>query len=406
MNPSALSDIKVVEWSESVSGPYCGKLLADLGAEVIKIERPGFGDRSRSYGPFPQDIPHYEKSGLFLYLNTNKKSVTLDVTKATGAEIFRELVKSADVLVENNPPSLVEKLCLNFKNLKKLNKKLIVTSITPFGYTGPYRDHKACELTSFNLSGLAFTNPYVGVDNIEEQPPLKGPPHQGEIIAGLGGAITTMSAIFACNISGFGQHVDISEQEALTSMIRRDLGLYNYEGIIKTRIKGSQPQVEFVMGHCKNGYFYMLCNTDKFWDAWVELMDSPDWTKEAFCQDRASRRENWYKIRPRIEEWSEGQLLEDIVSEAQSRRIPCMPINTIEELYKSELLKDRDYFVEIDHKEAGKIKYPGAPYKLSQTPWHIKSPAPLLGEHNDKILGGQLGYSRKDLVKMRVEGVI
>ena len=164
-----------------------------------------------------------------------------------------------------------------------------------------------------------------------------------------------MSAIFARNISGFGQHVDISEQEALTSMIRRDLGLYKYEDIIKTRVKESQPPVEFVMGHCKDGYFYMLCNTDKFWDAWVELMDRPDWTKEAICQDRASRRENWYEIRVRIEEWSEGQPLEDIVREAQSRRIPCMPINTIEELYKSELLKDRDYFVEVDHNFAGNL---------------------------------------------------
>ena len=167
MSGQALSGLKAVEWSDFVSGPYCGKLLADLGAEVVKVERPGVGDGARSYGPFPQDIPHPERSGLFLYLNTNKLGVTLDVRTATGAQLLSKLLEQADVLIENNPPREVEELGFAYERLRQLNPRLVMTSITPFGQTGPYRDYRSCDLISFNASGLAFVNPSDGVDDPE-----------------------------------------------------------------------------------------------------------------------------------------------------------------------------------------------------------------------------------------------
>lgn len=239
MSSKALDGLKVVEWSEFVSGPYCGKLLADLGAEVIKAEKPGSGDRARSYGPFPQDIPHPEKSGLFLYLNTNKLGVTLNVGNARGAEIFKELVKWADVVVENHPPAEVEEVGLQWENLKTLNPRLVMASISPFGQTGPYRDYRACDLNLFHASGLAFVNPSDCVDDAEQQPPLKGPLHQSSFVAGLTAAISTMSAVFASQMTGLGQHVDLSEHEALASIMRRDFAVYTMEGMAWTRLKGS-----------------------------------------------------------------------------------------------------------------------------------------------------------------------
>ena len=401
----ALSSLKVVEWSEFISGPYCGKLLADLGAEVIKVEKPGCGDKTRSYGPFPQDMPHQEKSGMFLYLNTNKLGVSLNVRSITGAEIFKELLKESDILIENHSPHEVEELGFNYETLKKLNPRLVMASITPFGQTGPYRDYKACDLTSFHASGLAYLNP-PEVDDIEQEPPLRGPAHQGDLAAGLNAAIATMSAIFACRTTGLGQHVDLSEQEALASMIRRNLVGVTYEGLTMTRVKGSQSRGGSVMGHCKDGYFFMLCNTDKFWANWVEVMDNPDWAASELFQTTISRRENWDAAKIMIEEWAKEQTVDEIVRAAQAKRVPCMPVNTVRESANSELLADRNYFIEVHHKEAGKLTYPGAPYKLSKTPWHVKRPAPLLGEHNEEVFCRRLGYARQDLVVMRAEGVV
>jgi len=402
----ALSGLKVVEWSEFISGPYCGKLLADLGAEVIKVEKPCCGDKARSYGPFPQDIPHPEKSGLFLYLNTNKLGVTLNVGSVTGAHIFKELIKHADILIENHSPHEVEESGFDYETLKQLNPRLVMTSITPFGQTGPYRDYKACDLTSFHISGLAFMNPAGGVDDIEKEPPLRGKAYQGDFLAGLSGAIATMSAIFTCQATGLGQHIDLSEQEALASMIRRDLGAVTYEGFTRTRVKGAQPSAETLLGHCNDGQFFVVCNTDRFWKNWVEVMGNPDWAASELFQDRASRRENWDAAKIMIEEWAKEQTVDEIVRAAQAKRVPCTPVNTVRESANSDLLADRNYFVEVHHKEAGKFTYPGAPYKLSKTPWRVERPAPLLGEHNEEVFCGRLCNTRQDLIIMRAEGVI
>lgn len=402
----ALSTLKVLEWSEFVSGPYCGKLLADLGAEVVKIEQPGSGDRARAYGPFPQDVPHPEKSGLFMYLNTNKLGVTVDIRSNRGAEIFRELVKHTDVLVENHAPHEVDELGLGYEALKELNPGLVMTSITPFGQTGPYRNYKACDLTTFHASGLAFMNPSGGVDDIEQEPPLRGKALQADFLAGLSAGVATLSAVLARQRTGQGQHLDLSQQEALASMIRRDLGAVTYEGFEKVRVKGAQPGAETVLGQCVDGAFFVVCNTDRFWANWVELMGNPDWAMTELFQDRAARRENWDAAKVLIAEWASDKKVSDIVRAAQERRVPCMPVNTVRESAASDLLAARGYFVELDCPDVGIVKCPGAPYKLSQTPWHMHHPAPSLGEHNDDVFCGRLGYARQDLVRLRTDGVI
>ncbi|MDD5038837.1 MAG: CoA transferase, partial [Dehalococcoidales bacterium] len=151
MADGVLSDLKVVEYGHFISASWSTKSLADFGAEVIKVEEPGNGDRARSIGPFPNDIPHREKSGMFLCLNTNKLGVTLNMKTRTGVKIFKELVKEADILVENNPPGIMEKLGIGYDSLKEVNPKLIMTSVTPFGQTGPYRDYKSCDLISLQM---------------------------------------------------------------------------------------------------------------------------------------------------------------------------------------------------------------------------------------------------------------
>ncbi len=399
--------LKVIEYSEFISGPYCGKLLADLGAELIKIEKPGLGDKARNWGPFPQDMPHPERSGLFLYLNTNKLGVTLNVRSTAGVKIFRELVKWADIVVENHPPQEMQRLGLDYESLHQINPRLVVTSITAFGQTGPYRDYKGCDLISFHMSGEAYVNPSRGVDDIEQYPPLKGPAHVGDFVAGLSAATSTMSAVLARQVTGVGRHVDLSQQEALASIVRRELSIFTYEGIRYRRKRGVGGLGGSSIHPTKDGHIVMTVTTvDTFWAALAEMMGNPDWARSEICRDPASRRDNADVIWLMITEWTSEHTTEEIMEAAQGKRLPITPIQTAKEVINSEQLAARDFFIEIDHRETGRLKYPGAPYKLSGTAWGIKRPAPILGEHNEEVYCQMLGYSRQDLVKMRQAGVI
>ena len=405
MSTQALSSLKIVEWAEGVSGPYCSKLLADLGAEVTKVEKPG-GDAARSRGPFPEDIPHPEKSGTFLYLNTNKLGVTLDVSNTTGAEVFRRLVEKADILIENYPPSEVDRLGFSYATLKNVNPTLVMTSITSFGQTGPYRDYASCNLVGFHASGMAYINPSDGVADIEQDPPLMGPANQGDLVAGLTGALATMSAVFARRMTGLGQHVDVSQQEALTSMTRHQLGNYTVEQLPWLRAKEARRPGVSEVYRCSDGLVYLICGDERMWERWVEAMGSPEWAMSELFQDRALRRENWDAGKALVEEWTMERSVAEVVRLAEASRVPCKAINTVGESVGSELLAGRGHFVDIQHDEAGNIRYPGAPYKLSRTPWQARRPAPLLGEHNEEVYCGRLGFTRQDLTVMRAQGVI
>ena len=275
----ALSNLTVIEYSQFASGPYCGKLLADLGANVIKIETPGIGDKARSWGPFPQDLPHPEKSGLFLYLNTNKQSVTLNLETAMGAKIYTELAKRVDIIIVSNSPKELKRLGLDYESLHKSNPGLVMTSITPFGQSGPYQDYKGCDLVNFNISGMASHNPAEGVDNIDQKPPLKAPIHVPDLMTGLTAAICTVSAVISRKKSGLGQHIDLSQQEALACLGRTELAAFSYKGTQPTRKKGKKRSGA-MMYPCKDGYIVMSATEGAFWPGLLDMLGNPEWVKE------------------------------------------------------------------------------------------------------------------------------
>src|ERR1700691_5056896 len=190
-----------------VSGPMCGKLFADMGAEVIKLERPGAGDEARRHPPYPDDIPHPEKRGLFLYLNTSKKGVTLDPATPSGAAIFRKLIASADVLIENHAPGFMASIGLGYETLRTINPRLIVTSVTPFGQSGPYRDWKGTDLIEFAMSLTGYNTPTM-VDDPEKENPLRAPGHAADMMGAATAAAATMMAIFQRDLTGEGQWID------------------------------------------------------------------------------------------------------------------------------------------------------------------------------------------------------
>ena len=404
MSKSTLGDLSIVEWCQSVSGSYCGKLFGDLGAKVIKIEQPGLGDKTRSLGPFPGDIPNPEKSGLFLFLNTNKLGVTLDLTTALGVNIFRELMSRVDMLVASNPPEETKRLGLDYESLRKLSPELVVVSITPFGQTGPYRDYRGCDLINYSMSGNVYNNPGEGVDSIE-QPPLKLPMHVADLMSGVAGATGAMSAIMARRASGLGQHVDLSQQEALTNVARLNLYRYCLTGMASTRDRRKRRGGYRVMYPCEDGYVAMSLIGDFVWPSLAKMIGNPDWTEEEWFKDRAKRAENGEKVSQWIAGWTRAHTMKEIGQAAMREGVPCSPVRTMRELEADEQLAARGFFVEMEHPEAGKLKYPGGPYRLSATPWAI-SPAPLLGQHNEYVYCQMLGHTRQDLVKMRQAGVI
>ena len=402
MPEQALGHLKVLELCNLVSGPYCTKLLADLGAEVIKIEPPGAGDDARRRGPFLKDNPHPELSGLFLYLNTNKLGVTLDVTTNTGKNILIDLIKQTDIFVEDRPPATMEELGLTYGDLGELNPKLVMTSITPFGQTGPYRDYKAYELNSYHAGGEGYLLPTQSPDLSRE--PVKGGGLAGDCVCGLSAAIATLAAAYRMGATGLGQHIDVSKQDVLMTMVLLEVAMFVNMNIVRNRIE--RPLLMPTPMECQDGYIMMSALTEREWGAVVEFMGNPAWAEDERFSQWLSRHLSGDEINPHVREFVKQYKKEDLFHQLQNKAIAAAPVNTAEDLVKSPQTEARGFFAEIDHPQAGKLKYPTAPYKFSRTPWKAERAAPLIGEHNEFVYCDRLGYDKRDLVTMKEAGVI
>jgi CoA:oxalate CoA-transferase len=403
MDPKAFSDLKVLEFSEFICGPYCGKLLADMGAEVIKIERPGLGDRARSWGPFPQNLPDPEKSGLFLYLNTNKYSLTLSLETAAGLKIFKELTKRADVLIEDHPAQEMSRLGLDYSSLKKLNPSLVMTSISAFGLSGPFKHYKGNDLIGAHSGAEAFGNPDEGVKDPEHLPPLKPPNHAADFMTGVSAAVCTIGAVIAQRKSGIGQQVDLSQQEAIASTGRQQLAYYAVQGETPSREWGRKKFGGFLY-QCKDGYVVIWIGPH--YHLVVKMMGDPGWSTEEMFANPLLRNDYIVELNQLISAWTMEHTAEEINELAMANGVPCSLVRSVKDLVDDEQLTYREFWQEADHPAAGKLRYPGAPFKLSATPGKIERAAPLLGQHNEKVLCGMLGFSREDLVRMRQGGII
>jgi CoA:oxalate CoA-transferase len=403
MDRQALSGMKVVELSDFVCGPYCGKLLADMGANVIKVEKPGFGDKARSWGPFPGDIPHPEKSGLFLFLNSNKSSITLNLDTAAGKKIFKSLLEWADILIEDRPPGEMTRLGLGYSRVHKLNPGMIVTSITPFGQDGPFKNYKGNDLIASHSSSEAFGNPDEGVKDPEHDPPLKTANHASDFMAGLTAAVLTLSTAVGRLSSGKGQHIDMSQQEAIASTGRQQLAYYAVQGLTPSREWGRKKFGGFLYP-CKDGYVVIWIGPH--YPRVVEMMGNPDWSTEEMFANPLLRNDYIVELNQLITVWTQEHTAAEINDLALAHGVPCSLVRSVKDLVEDEQLAFRNFWQEVDHPLAGKLKYPGSPFRLSATPSKIERTAPLLGEHNEKVYCGMLGYSRQDLVRLRQAGII
>ena len=399
----ALSDVRVLDLTHCVSGPYCTKLLADYGAQVIKVEKPGEGDRARRIGPFFKDDPHPEKSGLFLPLNTNKKGISLNLKTQTGVKIFKELVKDVDILVENFEPRVMPSLGLEYKTLEDINPRLVKTSISNFGQTGPYRDYKATELVIFSMG------PHMITEGEPGREPLKFPGFKAQYLAGTHAAAVTMAAFFGSKSTGIGQEVDVSIMECLSSPPEGAGRLMNYAftGDDLERA-GHRREGIYPYGYypCKDGLVLIYGFVPSFWPRIAKWMEMPELLEDPRFTDPQARPDHHGDFDAILMPWLLERTQQDVVRSAQAQRIPVTPVYLINEMLKDPQFNARGAFVEIDHPVVGKVTYPGVPFKLPETPSQSQRPAPLLGQHNHEIYCEYLGYTDKDLVILREEGVI
>ena len=398
MGYSLLQGLRVVELGESISAPYCAKLLADMGAEVVKIERPGVGDQAREYGPFLNDRPHHERSGLFLYLNTDKQGVTLDLETPTGREILGGMLGRSEVFVHSLHPTKMDQLGVNYENLRAHNDQLIVASITPFGLTGPYRDYKAYDINLAAAGGICE-----GLGSPDREPLTFGTPEVG-YFAGMAAASSIVIALLA----GGGQHIDIAEVEAMAGVYNGPEALMAVYQWRMTRRTGHHaldfPYPNCIL-RCKDGYTFVGSPEGRQWRKLLELMGDPGWAKDPrFGNRTVMNNEHADEVDGYVEEWLMQHTKADLLALALEHRVPLAPVRGFDEVRNDESLADQ--FVAVDRPDTGPVFFPGPPYKLAGQEPGAPRPAPTLGQHNADIYCGELGYTKEELVKLYQTGII
>jgi CoA:oxalate CoA-transferase len=394
-----LSGIKVLDLTHYIAGPYATKMLADYGAEVVKIEKPGEGDPGRRLQPFFRDRPHPEGSGFFLYLNTNKKSTTLNLKTEAGRHILARLVREADILVENFRPGVMLSLGINYPALEKINPRLVMVSISNFGQVGPYRDYKATEIV---LDGMGGWSTIIGHP---EREPLKPGGYQSQFVAGLFGAIASVSGYFGVQMSGVGQQIDLSIMDAVLYIQMNITTQYTYDKVIRKRVGNRVGPYPSGILPCRDGYIGAITVTAEKWPVLCEWMGMPELVDDPRFNTVANRALNIDDLDAIMISWLIEHDREELFHEGQKRRLPFgIPCST-EMLLNSSHLKERGYFVPVNHPTTGEIKYPGPQVKFGDIPYTLGR-APLLGEYNEEIYCERLGYTREELVLFKEQGVI
>lgn len=394
----ALSDIRVLDLAGEI-GVYCTKLLADLGADVIRIEPP-WGDPMRSRGPFYHDEPHPEKSLYFFTFNTNKRSITLNLETSEGCTLLKRLVERTDIVVETFTPGYLEEKGLGYAALSQINPGLILTSITPFGQTGPYRHYKGPDIVGQAMGGLLY------VCGWEDLPPVQMGACQAYYLASVQAAVGTLIALHHRDLTGRGQHVDVSMQQAVPVSLTTSLPVYELTGEIRRRVGDEHRGPAWGVFPCKDGFVDCRLRAHR-WRNFVGWLDSEGMAgdlKEEKWQDAELRQREVEHIDTIFRNFLMQLTREELCESGQVRRIEVMPVNTTAEILEDPHLAARGFFVDVEHPELGaSLRYPGPPYRLSHTPWRMTRRAPLLGEDNLAIYE-ELGLTREELLILKEAG--
>lgn len=398
-----LAGIRIIDLTRVLSGPFCTAMLADLGAEVIKIEHPsGVGDIARGDASGEDDgVSINGESMYFMSLNRGKKSITLDLKDEKGIAIFKKLVEKADVVVDNYRPGVMEKLGLSYSDLKKINNQIIVASISGFGRNSPNENMAAFDIIAQAMGGIMSLTGQPG------DPPTKVGVSLGDTVSAIYTAFAIVSALYARKTYGIGQYIDVSMVDCIFSLLEWNLFKYLARGIIAERIGSRHPQSypfdvfqasdgHFVIGTVENIGFARLC----------QAMGKPELiTSDKFSND-IRRGANFAELKMIIDKWAANQTVEDILAKLDKAKVAAAPVYNTRQVAESAHIKARGMLVDIIHPTAGKTKIPALPPKFSETPAEIQGPSPLLGEHTQHVLAEILGMNTDEIADLKRAKVI
>ena len=398
-----LSDLRVLELAHRPSGAFCAKLLADQGADTVKVEPPGWGEQSRHEPPFIGDEPHPDRSTAFLAFNTNKRGISVDVEQKKGKELFLLLSQSADVIIESYAPGRLAELGLGYATLARANPSLVLASITYFGQDGPYAGYQGDDLVAQAMGGYLYA-----VTGSAAEPPMGTALQQMEITAARNGAIAIMAALLRREQTEAGAHIDVSIMEAAVSTPSGLIHPYTYTGRNPHR-GGSDGNVMDGM-HLPTLDGEVTLTTagtgGRPMQAWAEFLEEPGLLDPKFAS-RRGRMEHWEElyslVAPKLAQWSNL----DLMRETMGRGLVVGLVQTPTQVVESPHLEERGFFVELGHPETGPMQYPGAGFFIDgENAMATSRPAPRLGEHNGEILGGELKISARELGLLRAARVI
>ncbi len=409
MTYGLLNGLRVLEFGEFISAPYCGKLLADMGADVVKVERVGTGDWARDYGPWPVvgqadhgRSYHRERSGLFLYLNADKRGVTLNLETPTGRELLAGMVSRADVLVHNLHPTEMDRVGLDYESLIPHNAGLVMASITPFGLTGPYRNWKAYDINLAAGGGICE-----GLGSPDREPLTFGTPEVG-YFAGAAAASAIVMALLARDEGSSGQHIDIAEIESMAGLYNGPEALMAVYQWRVTRRTGHHaldfPYPNCIL-RCKDGFIFVGSPEGRQWRRLLELMGTPEWSQEPRFRNRTVMNNEYAdEVDGYVEEWLLQHTKAELLEMALEHRVPLAPVRGFDEVRHDPSLAT--LFTEVERPDTGPIAIPGPPYALAGAEVSHPRPAPTLGQHNSEIYAGELGYTPEEVVQLYRLGIV
>ncbi len=398
MSPATLDDLTVLDLSQGLAGPICAKILADFGADVIKVE-PIVGDSGRTMAPHAGDDPHPEKSLVYLLANLNKRGVKLNLDAAEGQELLRQMARKADIIVESFVPGYLASLGLDYAALARENPALIMISITPFGQTGPYREYQNEEIVTYALSGI------MSISGLAGREPLKHGGMQSQYEGGLSGVVGTLAALHARDMLGEGQQVDISLQDVVTSTLVIHQPMYGWVGAVQGRRRPSGSNYGQVQA-CKDGYFIWQTGGGAEWSDITEFFGVEELKEERFASV-AGRALHGVDLDRIVLEGAKDRTMQELFHTAsETYHMLFGIVQGPKDLANCPHLDAREYFQEVDHPVMGRIKVPFRLWSMPDAPAVYRRCAPLLGEHNAEVYGGLFGLGSERIAALTAKGVI
>jgi CoA:oxalate CoA-transferase len=386
----------VLDVTRVLAGPYATMMLADYGADVIKIETPEVGDDSRAFGPFVG-----KESAYFMSLNRGKRSMTLNLKDSGAQDLFREMVKKADIVVENYRPGTMEKFGLGFEALQKINPKLIYAACSGFGHSGPYMEKAAYDVIVQGMGGIMSVTGHEGGE------PTRVGASVGDITAGLFTVIGILTALHTRDLTGKGQKVDVGMLDCQVAILENAIARYLVTGSVPVPIGNRHPSITpFEAFSARDGYIIIAVGNDRLWAKFCELISRNDLITDERFANNAARTKNQKQLKAVLDGVFPSKTVGQWIEVLEAAGIPCGPINTVDRVLADPQVQARNMIVEVEHPVAGNLKMPGLPIKLSETPGGIECPAPLLGQHSEEILKELLGMSVEQVADLRAKGIL